>query len=399
MTKVKQVKLSDIVDISYGSPVKANTIKKQGVFPVVKISNFSSGAIKLSDMFIDSLPLDHKNTFIEGGEILVAMSGSTGKAAFNSHNIRAIVNQRIAILRADQTKVDINYLKHLIVNYNFENYCQKMGTGMQKNITNKKLGDYKIFLPDLDTQTRISSLLDKFTLLEAELEAELEKELLNYGKLFDFVLNSTLERFNEPQSKKELFTLNESEKKVADEKLNNKTKIMKLGDVVEIVRGERVVKSQLDDNYKHPVISGGVLPMGFYHKTNRTKGTVSISQYGTAGCVLWHNEDYWANDVCYTLKHKHIELNEKYLYYTLISLQSEIGNLVIPSYPQHLPLKRLINVRLPIPSILEQNIVVAILDKFVELEKVIKKEIKKEIELNKKRYEYYRNKLLTFDKN
>lgn len=53
---------------------------------------------------------------------------------------------------------------------------------------------------------------------------------------------------------------------------------------------------------------------------------------------------------------------------------------------------------IPIPSLEEQNRIVAILDKFDTLTTSISEGLPKEIELRKKQYEYYRDKLLTFSK-
>ena len=52
----------------------------------------------------------------------------------------------------------------------------------------------------------------------------------------------------------------------------------------------------------------------------------------------------------------------------------------------------------PIPSLAEQARIVSILDKFDKTISSISEDLSMEIELRKKQYEYYRNKLLTFQK-
>lgn len=61
--------------------------------------------------------------------------------------------------------------------------------------------------------------------------------------------------------------------------------------------------------------------------------------------------------------------------------------------------KDLAKIIFPIPPIEEQKRIVNILDKFDILTKSINEGLPKEIELRKKQYKYYRNKLLTFPKN
>ena len=54
------------------------------------------------------------------------------------------------------------------------------------------------------------------------------------------------------------------------------------------------------------------------------------------------------------------------------------------------------NLKLPFPPLEEQERIVSILDKFDTLTTSISEGLPKEIELRKKQYEYYRDKLLRF---
>lgn len=56
-------------------------------------------------------------------------------------------------------------------------------------------------------------------------------------------------------------------------------------------------------------------------------------------------------------------------------------------------------IKIPVPSILVQEYIVSILDKFDVLVNDISKGLPKEIELRQKQYEYYREKLLNFPRN
>ncbi len=164
-----------------------------------------------------------------------------------------------------------------------------------------------------------------------------------------------------------------------------------LGEVAEVRRGERVTKRELNTNscVKFPVFSGGVTPMGFYTKHNQAANTITVVKYGTAGFVNFITEEFWANDVCYCIKPL-TQVNNKYLFYTLKNKQELIYSLTTEAIPKHLPSFALIQIPIPVPPLDVQAEIARILDRFTALEA--------ELEARQKQYEYYRDRLLTFDK-
>ena len=99
----------------------------------------------------------------------------------------------------------------------------------------------------------------------------------------------------------------------------------KLGEVTKIVRGNRVTKSDLLENGKYPVISGGFSPLGYIDRYNRDKNTITIAQYGSAGYVDWQKDCFWANDVCYSV-YPIENLNNRYLYFCTINFYYSFNN-------------------------------------------------------------------------
>lgn len=166
----------------------------------------------------------------------------------------------------------------------------------------------------------------------------------------------------------------------------------KLGEVTNIVRGNRVTKSDLLENGRYPVISGGFSPLGYIDRYNRDKNTITIAQYGSAGYVDWQKDCFWANDVCYSV-YPLDGLNNRYLYYTLINKQYDIYSLRTNAVPAHLPLKALQDIIIPLPSLSEQERIVGILDTFTSSIE----NLKAQISLRRKQYEHYRDKLLDLE--
>ena len=167
-----------------------------------------------------------------------------------------------------------------------------------------------------------------------------------------------------------------------------------LGEVAEIKRGQRVTKQELSNNKQYPVYSGGVKPMGYYDTYNQEANTITIVKYGTAGYVNFITERFWANDVCYCIK-PHTILENKYLLYVLKNMQLYINSLATDAIPAHLPAPSLASIQIPLPPLSVQQEIVRILDKFTQLEA----ELEAELDCRKRQYEYYRNKLLSYEGN
>ena len=118
----------------------------------------------------------------------------------------------------------------------------------------------------------------------------------------------------------------------------NGVEYLRLEDNVEIRRGERVTKRDISSEGEYPVISGGVSPLGYMPKTNRTKNTITIASYGSAGYVDLQKKDFWANDVCLCL-YPNEKLLNKFLYYILKFNQNYLYSKTTKAIPDHIPTK------------------------------------------------------------
>ncbi|WP_103643094.1 restriction endonuclease subunit S [Campylobacter concisus] len=165
-----------------------------------------------------------------------------------------------------------------------------------------------------------------------------------------------------------------------------------LGEIADIVRGQRVTKAELQNDGKYPVVSGGIKPLGFLNKFNREANTITVAQYGTAGYINFIEEKFWANDVCYCIFPKKV-ISNKFLLYCLMKNQEFIYSLRTNAIPAHLPQKLLSEIKLPVPPMEVQREIVRILDSFT----LLTAELTAELTARKKQYEFYRDFLLSFD--
>ncbi len=135
--------------------------------------------------------------------------------------------------------------------------------------------------------------------------------------------------------------------------------------------------------------------MGCYDSYNRNANTAFVIAAGAAGEIGYSYVDFWAADDCYTFDCPK-ELNNRFLYYVLMSKQSNIMSQVRKSSIPRLPRTALEQLVIPVPSLEEQKHIVSILDRFDKLCNDFSEGIPAEIKARQKQYEYYRDKLLSF---
>lgn len=250
--------------------------------------------------------------------------------------------------------------------------------GTPPKLNQQNLRSIEIPLPPLEIQEKIVECLDKFSALAAELQAELQLR----RKQYEYYRTQLLTPHSDGISAN----------KTDDTQWEWKT----LGEICTILRGKRLTKSELSNDEKYPVFHGGIEPLGYYKEANREADTVMIINVGaSAGTVGYSDKKFWSSDGCYCLSKSDFVI-PKYMYYLLqkreLELKSKVRYAGIPTLDSDV-IKR---IKIPLPSLEEQARIVAILDKFEALTTSLSDGIPAEQAAQQKRYEYYRDLLLTF---
>ena len=227
----------------------------------------------------------------------------------------------------------------------------------------------------LEIQRKIVDILDKFTTLEAELEAELDCRKRQYEYYRNQLLSFDM--------------LNNGEKRL------NNVNIKSLEEIVEIKRGRRLVRKELSRTGRYAVFQNSMTPLGYFDSSNVDGDSTFIISAGAAGEIGYSSVDFWAaDDIYYFIPNTMV--CSKYLYYFLLTKQSAIKGQVRRASVPRLAKSAFAKIQIPVPSLAEQHRIVSILDKFDTLVNSISEGLPKEIELRRKQYEYYRNQLLSF---
>ena len=250
----------------------------------------------------------------------------------------------------------------------------------------------KIPLPPLSVQQEIVRILDKFTQLEAELEAELDSRKRQY----EYYRNKLL-TFNEIGGGTEIVwkTLGEVAKKISSGGTPKTTVSEYYNGEIPWLRTQEVGYGEIWDT-SIKITEDAV-------KNSSAKwiprDCVIIAMYGaTVGKVGINKIPLTTNQACSNIEVNEDIANYKYVYYCLLNQYEYIKSLGVGSQT-NINAQIVKKLKIPLPSLEEQQRIVTILDKFDTLVNSISEGLPREIELRRKQYEYYREKLLTFTNN
>ena len=283
-----------------------------------------------------------------------------------------IKSSAMKILKPKQGIITFRYCYHYMKTINID-------VTEHKRMWISKFSNIEIPIPSLETQEKIVEILDKFTNYVTELQSELQSRTKQYTYYRDKLLS-------------EEYLTKMTKEMEEDRKVNT----LRLEEVCEFKRGKRLVKSELQEDGEFPVYQNSIIPLGYYHEKNFERDNTFIISAGAAGEIVYSDREFWAADDMYVLKTKE-NITSKYLYYLLLSKQYIIKSKVRKASIPRLSKDDIEKILVDIPPLSLQNKVVKVLDKFQVLLADTKGLLPAEIEERQKQYEYYREKLLTFD--
>lgn len=356
--KVEWKKLGEVVEISKGKQLNKKELLEEGEFPAYNGGKTYSGWT------------DKYN--VEGDTIIISQGGASA-GYVNYIECKFWANAHCYYINKN-SKVNNRYIFHLL-KMNEEYFMQSQyGSGIPA-LKLEKLKNFEIPIPSLETQEKIVAILDKFTNYVTELQSELQSRTKQYIYYRDMLLSEEY--------------LNKITKEMEEDRRLSK---VKLEEVVTIKNGKDWKKLEQGDI---PVYGSGG-EMGVYvDKYSYDKPTVLIPRKGSIENVFYLDKPFWNVDTIFHTEIDESKLIPKYFYYFIeqYDLSKLSDNPTRPSLTQS-TLNKLI---MDLPPLSLQNKIVKVLDKFQLLLEDTKGLLPEEIEQRQKQYEYYREKLLTFD--
>lgn len=270
------------------------------------------------------------------------------------------------------------YVSYVFQSSIFQEQKQQYITGTKvRRLSGESMAKIRVPVPPLPVQKEIVRILDSFTSLEAELEAELEARRKQYEYYRDQLLTFR------PSAEREARWLTLAEMEDAQ--------MIKLG------RGKVISKRDIENNPgDYPVYSSsaaGIGEFGRYGDYLFDDERITWSIDGGGRFFYRPAERYSVTNVSGWLKVLDQAISTKFLFYELETLWTKkTFDYTKKAHPSVIRREYTI----AIPPLEEQQRIVSILDKFDGLVSNLSSGLPAEIAARRKQYEFYRDQLLTF---
>ncbi|MCW4141717.1 restriction endonuclease subunit S [Segatella copri] len=324
-------------------------------------------------------PAYYHNVANRTGETIV-VAGSGAYAGFVSYwTVPVFLSDSFSVEPDDRLVVKFVY--YFLKNIQQKIFATKKGSGVP-HVHGSSIEKFEIPLPPIEVQTEIVRILDKFTSLEAELEAELDCRKRQYEYYRDKLLSF-------------------------DNVGGQEVTISKIGDIGRICMCKRIMKNQTNSESGIPFykigtfgkVADAYISNDVYEEYKKLysypkKGDILMSASGTIGRTVVFNgkPSYFQDSNIVWVDNDETKVFNSYLnyYYQIIEWKTQGGTI-----------KRLYNnllagATIKYPSLEEQHRIVSILDRFESLTTSLQSGLPAEIVARRQQYEHYRDKLLTF---
>ena len=306
----------------------------------------------------------------------------------------------------DTTKAIPRYVYHCLLKEHLEQYNTAGGV---PSLTQKVLNKIKIPVPPLEVQAEIVKILDEYSTSVTALQQELEKELTARKKQYEYYRDLLLDFGGSRQTGAvHGGGTSECEWRTLGAVCTIKGRIGFRGytrnDMVE--KGQGAISFSPANIINHTVYYNDNTYISWEKYEESPEIMVEIgdvllcktgSTLGKTAIIDYLPKKATINPQLVVLKNIHC--NSKFLKYFLTTfyfqneLQKRKGLGSVPNISQ----KELGDIMIPIPPAEEQKRIVSILDRFDKLCNDISEGLPAEIEARRKQYEYYRDKLLSFE--
>lgn len=331
-------------------------------------------------------PAYYHNEANRTGETIV-VAGSGAYAGFVSYwTIPVFLSDSFSVEPDDRLVVKFVY--YFLKNIQQKIFATKKGSGVP-HVHGSSIEKFEIPLPPIEVQTEIVRILDKFTSLEAELEAELDCRKRQYEYYRDKLLSfENVGGGQEVKWKK----MSEVCKNICSGGTPLTSKAEYYDGNIPWLRTQEVDYCEIHSTLRN------ITQLGLDNSSAKMipANCVIVAMYGsTAAKVAINKIPLCTNQACCNLEIDEDKALVRYVY-QWICKQYEVLKAMGEGSQHNINAQKVKDFKIPIPSLEEQHRIVSILDRFESLTTSLQSGLPAEIVARRQQYEHYRDKLLTF---
>ena len=359
---------SDFVEVDGACPF----VTYKEVYSLLEINQIPQGRVLVSS--------HEKQLVLQRGDVLFTGSSENADEVGLTAVVTAGFSEPVYLnsfsicLRWYEPAFEPGYTKYLFASTSVRAQIRRCASGVTRfNLSKKRLEGVRVPVPPLEVQREIVRILDQFTMLEAELEAELEARQAQYEHYRNHLLSYESMSARGP------------------------VEMVKLGEMLDMRAGTSIsskyISEKADSDCIYPCYGANGLRGYVQSGTHEYDASIIGRQGALCGNVTYACGPFFATEHAVVVTPR-VELSQRWLYHSLIV--ANLSQYATKSAQPGLSVRRIAEVEIPVPCVSEQYRIADLLDRFDALVNDISSGLPAEIAARRAQYEHYRDRLLSF---
>lgn len=303
-------------------------------------------------------------------------------------------NGDVVLLRIDAGALMLpKFLYYIVSSDSFFSFHNQYAKGAKMPRGDKqKIMEFLIPVPPIEVQEEVVRILDTFSAHAAELQAELQARKEQYDYYRNLLLTFSPSACGCGTDGEQELGL--TTPPTSSYKITWKT----MGEIFVMKAGKAIPSSEIKDynpgDYCACFGANGL--RGYVPKANKQTNNIIIGRQGAlCGNISYAKGPYYATDHAVVIENSPV-FDNRFLFHLLVN--ANLNQYKTSGAQPGLSVEILKNIVIPVPPLDLQLRIASILDRFETLVNDLTQGLPAEIAACRERYEYFRNKLLTFKK-
>jgi type I restriction enzyme S subunit len=303
---------SDIVDcINKTAPV----VEEDTGFKMIRTTNVKAGRVDLADVkYVDEAVFRKwtRRILPKNGDIILTREAPLGEVGLLRSDDKVFLGQRTMIYRADEIKLNQNFLYYSLLGPTLQAQIRALGSGSTvEHVRVPEAEKLQIPFPPIATQKKIAAILSAYD----DLIENNKRRIALLEKMAEEIYREWFVRFRFPGH----------DKVTLEKGVPEGWELEKLGSVLELCYGKALKEEERVPGEFYVYGSGGIV--GTHNKALVKSSGLIVGRKGNVGSVYLSNRGFFPIDTVYFVKS---EFPNSYLFFLLRSMNFINNDAAVP---------------------------------------------------------------------